>query len=146
MNYKPEGKFALKTELETLLNDTLGMRRPDGEKVAVKHASVQKPRNVSAGQQKPHPIMARLDIDGIPGTDKLIRDINKAIKSKAGRFKGVLVTDDVCIATREKRRQLIPRMLELREQDLIAFIPFSTPARIVYMKNRRWQTETSTPD
>ncbi len=134
MNFRPDVQQPLNTEVKHLLNDQLGVCADDGGRIKVITAKRQRVRAENTNGNTIKPIIVTLDEVEV-NVEKVIREGNKAIRTsargerKANNIKNrTLITDDVSSITREKRRSLIPRMLQLRGEDRLAFIPFSLPA------------------
>ncbi len=54
--------------------------------------------------------------------------------------KKVVILDDVYEETRKRRKRLLPKMMEMRRQEKVAFIPFDRQPCIRYKDGLRWKT------
>lgn len=74
---------------------------------------------------------------------RLLNSGNKAIRNHAKKNnlrQWVRIGDDVSLITQEKRKQLMPKMKKLRDDGLIALIPFSKTAKLIYRQAGQWHT------
>lgn len=136
----------LSKEVARLFNDQLNLNS-NGHPIVVTRAfrlvNSAGQRNGAIGRGRA--VVATLQLHGEETAEKLIRQANKQIRDRedGGQLKKdrVFIADDVCQTTREKRQKLMPRMSELRKKGFIALIPFSTPARLIFLENNKWHTE-----
>ena len=86
--------------------------------------------------QRSPPVIAKLSSATL--TQNILKIGNKKMKS----FKdpNVRLVDDVSKSLQDRRSKLIPKMKELRNAGLFAFIPFGTTAKIVYKEGEEWKT------
>lgn len=106
------------------------------------HVAVTKVYQITrpqSGGQNAHTVIATLQLPGEDHAGRVISTANKKLRQDRG-YGRVLITDDVCQQTRRKRQRLLPKMHDLRQKGLLALIPFSTPARMVYKEGDKWHT------
>ena len=90
---------------------------------------------------RPRPIIVTLSDANV--TADILKTGNKNLKRKLSndaRLKEVRLVDDVSPYTQQRRKQLIPKMNELRRDGLIALIPFTKTAKLIYKQGQRWNT------
>ena len=86
-------------------------------------------------QQRPPPVLVKLNSATI--AQGLLKQ-NKKLRYYA--TPNTRIVDDVSPITQSKRALLIPKMKQLREAGLFAFIPFGPVAKLVYKEGEVWQS------
>lgn len=86
----------------------------------------------------PRPILATCEKQ----EDKnfILQNAPKKLKGQLHQGKKFVILDDVSEQTRMRRKRLVPKMMELRRQERVAFIPFDRPPCIRYKDGQRWKT------
>ena len=111
--------------MESFIKDFLDI---DAEIVVERaHRTLRAP---SEDPNKPRPIICKFL--NWRHRQNVLKNGIKVLKSKTYEGKKIYLSDDVTQRVRNDRKQLIPKMLELRSQGFLAFIPFSIPAIILW--------------
>ena len=70
----------------------------------------------------------------------LLKYANKALKNRPFNNTRARLVDDVCVYTQQQRRALLPKMHSLRQDGLLALIPFTNTAKRIYKQGNTWNT------
>jgi hypothetical protein len=119
-----------KEETLTMLNETMGCR-PHLKKAYC----LGQPNN---NRDRPRPILAICE--NVEDRNYILQNAPKKLKGQLYQGKKVVILDDVCEATRARRKRLVPKMMEMRRQNTMAFIPFDRQPCIRYKDGSRWKT------
>ncbi len=90
---------------------------------------------------RPDPVLVCLSSDVI--VTQILRGANKQLRTRPlvdHDCKGVRMTDDVSPYIHEQRKKLMPKMQQLRNDGLLALIPFSKTAKLIYRQGNVWKT------
>ncbi len=149
LGWKPQGEKDLVKQVSTLLNEQLELNS-NGQPITVMSAyRILTLKMKQTREDGAKTIIATLQLHGQDNASQVIRQANQNLniqrksKQRGEQREKILITDDVCQTTRSKRQGLVPQMKKLRERGLLALIPFTTPARIVYKDGNGWHTEYS---
>ncbi len=80
--------------------------------------------------QYTRPILVKLNTQG--DRDTILNAAPKILKKKPFRGHNVILTDDALLEIRQQRKQLLPKLAELRQLQKPAFIPWDRPPCIRY--------------
>ena len=69
----------------------------------------------------------------------ILRSAPRKLKGKDMEGRKIIITDDVCPKTQERRRRLLPKLLELKTSKNVAFIPWDVSPCIKYKETEEGQ-------